>query len=367
MRHFVTSIAIFAFVCATNITTEVHAAPPADFDELLEARWFEIEMVVFERLDVLDANSAETLTLSGARSWPANLMEITTAAEAKALLDAREALLQDSSDRFDASSHFSDDTRCLGFPTDFYDTQRQMGERLGDLLRRDSPATDLNQTDAIARDRNTPAAIDADAPIAAPAGVDVLTPQDAPDVIPTPYQQFLADVATFEQKLWDSSYTWLENLTMVNEVKALNRQRNIRPLIHRRWRQSVPARSAPQPVYIASEISTSAPATMAGFAKIEGFVSVTVGRYLHFAPTLWFHADTLGLSPVAFPVRVPLAPVPTSQYMQLQESRRMRSEEWHYLDHPKFGVIVRIDPITVPAMLLDAHTNLIESRNQPLQ
>ena len=34
--------------------------------------------------------------------------------------------------------------------------------------------------------------------------------------------------------------------------------------------------------------------------------------------------------------------------MVLDESRRMRSEEIHYLDHPKFGVIVRIDPVLVP-------------------
>jgi hypothetical protein len=31
--------------------------------------------------------------------------------------------------------------------------------------------------------------------------------------------------------------------------------------------------------------------------------------------------------------------------MVLDERRRLRSEELHYLDHPKFGVLVRIDPI----------------------
>ena len=31
--------------------------------------------------------------------------------------------------------------------------------------------------------------------------------------------------------------------------------------------------------------------------------------------------------------------------MELREQRRMRSGELHYLDHPKFGVLARVDPI----------------------
>ncbi|MBV1905373.1 MAG: peptidoglycan binding protein CsiV [Pseudomonadales bacterium] len=39
------------------------------------------------------------------------------------------------------------------------------------------------------------------------------------------------------------------------------------------------------------------------------------------------------------------------QWMQLSESRRMRSTELHYLDHPKFGVLLRIDPVKIPEQL----------------
>jgi hypothetical protein len=34
--------------------------------------------------------------------------------------------------------------------------------------------------------------------------------------------------------------------------------------------------------------------------------------------------------------------------MELREQRRMRSGELHYLDHPKFGVLARIDPVQAP-------------------
>ena len=108
-------------------------------------------------------------------------------------------------------------------------------------------------------------------------------------------------------------------------------------------------------------------ATVDGLAKISGFVEVTVQRYLHLSATLWYQSDTLGLSPIL------LSPEPTDEhslleypdgYFELRESRRMRSEELHYLDHPKFGVIVRIDPLTIPEPLnsqLQTTKQLIDS------
>jgi hypothetical protein len=38
--------------------------------------------------------------------------------------------------------------------------------------------------------------------------------------------------------------------------------------------------------------------------------------------------------------------------MELREQRRMRSGELHYLDHPKFGVLARVDPIQPPDTLV---------------
>ena len=44
-------------------------------------------------------------------------------------------------------------------------------------------------------------------------------------------------------------------------------------------------------------------------------------------------------------------PAVRAGYMVLDESRRMRSEEVHYLDHPKLGIIVRVDPVAIPEAL----------------
>ncbi|MFV2091051.1 MAG: CsiV family protein [Pseudomonadales bacterium] len=47
--------------------------------------------------------------------------------------------------------------------------------------------------------------------------------------------------------------------------------------------------------------------------------------------------------------------------MQIKESRRMRSTEIHYLDHPKLGLVVRIDPVVIPEPLVESFENLEEN------
>ncbi len=100
--------------------------------------------------------------------------------------------------------------------------------------------------------------------------------------------------------------------------------------------------------------------------ELEGTVAVTLGRYLHFEADLYFHAPLLGMQPVAVALDAEggalllSQPASGSKYMQLNESRRMRSTETHYLDHPKLGLVVRIDPVEIPEHLVEAFDNLEE-------
>ena len=98
-----------------------------------------------------------------------------------------------------------------------------------------------------------------------------------------------------------------------------------------------------------------------------GTISVTLGRYLHFDAELYFHAPLLGAVPTPAVLRGDggqALPAPdrngTPGYMALTESRRMRSGELHYLDHPKLGVVVRIDPVEIPQALVEAFEDLEE-------
>ena len=56
-----------------------------------------------------------------------------------------------------------------------------------------------------------------------------------------------------------------------------------------------------------------------------------------------------------------LAATPTVRFMHIAERRRLRSRELHYIDHPKIGIIVRIDPLPIPEALLHEYALLNEA------
>ena len=62
-----------------------------------------------------------------------------------------------------------------------------------------------------------------------------------------------------------------------------------------------------------------------GNGRLSGLVRVTRGRFLH------IDADLL------------LRDVNTAQPLRARLYRRMRSDELHYMDHPKLGIVVRAD------------------------
>ena len=64
-----------------------------------------------------------------------------------------------------------------------------------------------------------------------------------------------------------------------------------------------------------------------GDGRLSGLVRVTRGRFLH------IDADLL------------LRDVNTTQPLRAKLYRRMRSDELHYLDHPKLGIVVRADRV----------------------
>lgn len=67
----------------------------------------------------------------------------------------------------------------------------------------------------------------------------------------------------------------------------------------------------------------------AGEPELRGTLRFSLARFLHVQPNLWFTTENdLG----------------ERYHVPVQQSRRMRSEETHYIDHPLFGIVVRITP-----------------------
>jgi len=97
---------------------------------------------------------------------------------------------------------------------------------------------------------------------------------------------------------------------------ALKRSRNYRPIRHLAWQQpGLSSRSAPL-VAIGDELD----------AEIRGTIKVYRSRFLH--------------------LELDLVLQEADQRFRFKASRRMRSNELHYLDSPKLSAVVIITPVT---------------------
>jgi len=81
--------------------------------------------------------------------------------------------------------------------------------------------------------------------------------------------------------------------------------------------------------------------------ELDGTVQVVLGRYLH------VHTDLVLRKPTVVERidRETGRPTRTQVLLDIpmQERRRMRSRELHYIDHPMLGVLVQITPVELPA------------------
>lgn len=94
----------------------------------------------------------------------------------------------------------------------------------------------------------------------------------------------------------------------------LRRSAGYRPLLMLAWTQTVEANS------LGTAVQIQNPA-----GDVNGFFRLQRGHYLHMIADLEFSPDG-------------------SQIFRLNEKRRCKFNELHYLDHPKFGVIARVSP-----------------------
>lgn len=106
--------------------------------------------------------------------------------------------------------------------------------------------------------------------------------------------------------------------TMLTQaVEQLAGDGRYRVLARKRWRQTAEAKSASAPVRISS-----------ANAELDGTLRFYLSRFLHVELNLVLQEGKGGN--------------PAGQAYALDEHRRVRPQEIHYFDHPKFGVLVRV-------------------------
>ncbi|WP_207062736.1 CsiV family protein [Motiliproteus sp. SC1-56] len=141
------------------------------------------------------------------------------------------------------------------------------------------------------------------------------------------------------------------------------RRGGYRPLFRGSWRQPLLPREESRPIRI-----RGGQALAEGLYELEGEIRLDIARYLHLRTDLYFtqavpadwqsplmppasaatpspstpapEVSTLGLATVD--------PAPRLLSVNLKQERRMRSGQLHYLDHPMFGLMVKLSPWEPP-------------------
>jgi hypothetical protein len=108
-------------------------------------------------------------------------------------------------------------------------------------------------------------------------------------------------------------------LTAIEDT--LRRSRNYQPVAHIGWTQPGYARNAAQYLSVDSLVPAA--------SGLQGQIALSRGRFLHLTLDLMLDSGN-----------------GDGEHYVLRQTRRMRSNERHYIDSPKFGVIAIITPST---------------------
>lgn len=150
------------------------------------------------------------------------------------------------------------------------------------------------------------------------------------------------------------------------EAKLLTESKNYRILLHTGWRQPGMDVDTALPVHITQSFivdeagkslaANTAPVRSPVINQIQtrstlnGYIKVILSRYLHMDVKLAYTTKIPLTTETVIPAQtldaqdtVPVGP-PKPVVYYLEETRKMRSKEVHYLDHPVLGVVLLATP-----------------------
>ncbi len=308
----------FCILPSPAVPEEVDINSPS-LQELINGKWYEVELIVFKRLNIQATN--EQLEVQDRPFWPPNIQSLSSQENDSIVFFERD--IKAEGDPFcvsDESPDFPDGLRIIlsqGYEpellNDFDATSSQVLNieklNLESAEEEDSDLTkELTEQNSLLEQENTQ-----------------MTQNPSADNL---LESVTQEITNFEEYLRQTSFLELvdNQKDLINERRLLDEEPDLLVTHHLSWLQNVPERGKPLSVMVAKTD-----------VNLEGFVSVTIGRYLHFETDLW---TTMGK-------RDDMAPPQENQFVALRESRRMRSNELHYLDHPALGVITKISPYSI--------------------
>ncbi|MCP5179782.1 MAG: hypothetical protein H6993_07690 [Pseudomonadales bacterium] len=185
------------------------------------------------------------------------------------------------------------------------------------------------------------------APDSAPSPAAPLPEPDAEELL-------VAASARWEESLRASRYTEAppESWRLTAAADRLGTQAGARILAHLRWHQELPPPQRSQPLLI------QAGGNAGELRELEGTVTVGKDDNILVRATFWLHGPHIGAKPRPLAVSAqgnygesPWEPLSLGNYLALSEARYLLPGEVNYLDHPRLGVLVVVEPVAVPAEL----------------
>lgn len=126
------------------------------------------------------------------------------------------------------------------------------------------------------------------------------------------------------------------------EFNALRRSRDgFEPLFHQAWRQQVATSRNAERLYLGPNRVRNSDTLPPPF---EGLIKISVSRYLHVDLDILLRGANNNLP---FNTLEAL-PSPTRGSIRFHATRRMRSGELHYIDHPRMGALIMISRVELP-------------------
>jgi hypothetical protein len=143
------------------------------------------------------------------------------------------------------------------------------------------------------------------------------------------FSQAMPNTEVFEQTQsqikWPSDLTELsgykqsDNTTLDDSYAALSKNSTYRPILHVAWIQPIEGGALSAPVHIPA-------------VKLDGYVQLQQGQGLQMTVDLEFVGN-------------PDSDLGSAVIYRLNEKRSIKLNEVYYLDHPKFGVVIKVTPI----------------------
>ncbi|WP_419813440.1 CsiV family protein [Bacterioplanoides sp.] len=170
-----------------------------------------------------------------------------------------------------------------------------------------------------------------------------------------------------------TALTPLEHKLFADKAEKINRRRDMQVIWHQAWVE--PIQDEKHAIQHPIDVELSGPFTI----QLRGTLQLYVSRYLHINSDLTVQHYQLEESPELAALNLPSSQSAQTDYREelysqeslslteqkiipirsahIQQSRRMRSNELHYIDHPMLGMVVKVIPIETEADIAPLEDN----------